>query len=128
MNHDFGNPGMWSSGSSSDDSSDDERVDEYYWEKGMRSGYTWCLNVLFFPREVCRFFRFISPQIELCDFDTGEVYDCNIRSAVRNREEEIYIGDGWYRFARMKRLRRGDRLGFTISRFTYRLYVQLLNR
>ncbi|XP_058726075.1 uncharacterized protein LOC131597392 [Vicia villosa] len=128
MNHYFGNPGMWSSGSSSDDSSDDEGVDEYCWEKRMRSGYIGCLNFLFFPREVYRFFWFISPQIEMCDFETGEVYDCNIRIVVRNREEELYIGDDWYQFARMKRLRRGDRLGFTLSRFPYMLYVQLLNR
>ncbi|XP_058724816.1 uncharacterized protein LOC131596228 [Vicia villosa] len=128
MNHYFGNPGMWSSGSSSDDSSDDEDIDEYYWEIRMRSGYIGRLSVLFFPREVCRFFRLISPHIEMCDFDTGEVYECNIRNGVQNREEELYIGGGWYQFARRKRLRRGDQLGFTLSRFPYRLYVQLLNR
>ncbi|XP_058759794.1 uncharacterized protein LOC131633094 [Vicia villosa] len=129
MNHGFGEDQFfWSSGSSSDDSSDDGGVDEYYWEKTITSGYTACRNVLHFPMEVCRFCRFFSSQIDLCDYDTGLIHECIILSATRNSEEALYIGEGWYQFARMKRLRRGDRLGFTISRFPYRLYVTLLKR
>ncbi|XP_058760154.1 uncharacterized protein LOC131633455 [Vicia villosa] len=115
-------------GSSSDESSDDGGADGYYWEKTITSGYTASRNVLHFPRRVCRSCRFYSSHIDLCDYDTGLTHECIIQSATLNSGEKLYTGEGWYQFARMKRLRRGDRLGFTVSLVPNRLYVTLLNR
>ncbi|XP_058768993.1 uncharacterized protein LOC131642840 [Vicia villosa] len=115
-------------GSSSNESSDDGGADGYYWEETITSGYIASRNVLHIPRRVCRSCSLYSSQIELCDYDTGFTHDCIIQSETLNGVEYLYIGEGWYQFARMKIFRRGDRLGFTVSLVPNRLYVKLLNR
>lgn len=44
-------------------------------------------------------------------------------------KKEKFIGSGWYEFAKTKKIRRGDKLGFSIDRLTPEtMYVSLLNR
>lgn len=58
-------------------------------------------------------------------------YYGEVHIAKRNKKivkKEKFIGIGWYEFAKRKRLRRRDKLGFSIGSFSSNtLYVSLLN-
>ena len=41
-------------------------------------------------------------------------------------KKEKFIGSGWYEYVKNKRLRRGDKLGFSIGNPLDKLYVSLL--
>lgn len=62
----------------------------------------------------------------MIDFDTWKNYYAKVHSARRNKKivsMEKFIGKGWYEYAKNKKLRRGDKLRFTISYPPDQVYV-----
>ncbi|KAI5400393.1 hypothetical protein KIW84_065325 [Lathyrus oleraceus] len=67
--------------------------------------------------------------IKFIDDDTGKSYYGDVHYAKRNKKivkKEKFIGSGWHEYMKNKRLRRGDKLGFSIGNPLDKLYVSLL--
>ncbi|XP_058764880.1 uncharacterized protein LOC131638335 [Vicia villosa] len=118
----------FSSGSMDSNASFSHEDDTISWTKTITFGRIARRNVLVLPREVCRFLTAFPRKIDIFDADMGIVYQAELRCALRNTNEEAYIGVGWYEYARQRRLKRGDKLSLRINRVPHILVVWLLNR
>ncbi|CAK8574620.1 unnamed protein product [Lathyrus sativus] len=70
-------------------------------------------------------------DIELVDANSDRLYHAKVHSARCNKKivkTEKFISKGWYQFAKHRQPRRGDKLGFSITKSGHRLYVVVLNR
>ncbi|XP_058759920.1 uncharacterized protein LOC131652948 [Vicia villosa] len=85
-------------------------------------------QVLQFPQEVIK--KALRPDITQClliDLDTHVVYECKIIKSKR-KYVEMYVGDGWYAYAKEKKLMVGDKMFFHYNSEKEILYVRLSRR
>lgn len=54
------------------------------------------------------------------------MYESDVYTSNKDIDEK-YIANGWYEYAKEKKLRRGGKLGFTTPYGPERLYVKMLN-
>ncbi|KAI5397502.1 hypothetical protein KIW84_063355 [Lathyrus oleraceus] len=69
--------------------------------------------------------------IEIIDCDNGDKYFGKVHYAKRKNKVvklEKFIGKGWYKYLKKKKLRRGDKVGFTICSLLNRLIVYIIKR
>ncbi|KAL5080992.1 hypothetical protein RYX36_009413, partial [Vicia faba] len=52
--------------------------------------------------------------IDIVDSETGDSYECEVHTFERNHRTEKFLGHGWNKFAKNKRLRNGNHVGFNI--------------
>ncbi|KAI5424501.1 hypothetical protein KIW84_030618 [Lathyrus oleraceus] len=65
---------------------------------------------------------------ELVGVDTMETYDCKVHTSERKYYVEMFIGRGWYEYAKKKGLKKGDIVGFSIHHPpARRIVVSVLN-
>ncbi|KAI5400395.1 hypothetical protein KIW84_065327 [Lathyrus oleraceus] len=114
----------------SNDDNEDYTIYELYWEREIIFGYKARKNVLNLPREVTKKCMYWNQNaIKFIDDHTGYSYYGEVHCAKRNKKivkKEKFIGSGWYEYVKNKRLRRGDKLGFSIGNPLDKLYVSLL--
>ncbi|XP_058780942.1 uncharacterized protein LOC131655056 [Vicia villosa] len=119
-----------SDSSSSDD--EEEKTGEFKWEKEIDFGYVSSKNVMNFPWQVTKeWFGRNQKSITLVDGDNGDTYNAVIRCAKRFGKvewREKFMCKGWYEYAKKKRIRRRDVLGFAIKRPADKVVVNLLKR
>lgn len=67
--------------------------------------------------------RSTGMEVNIIDVDNENWYGNELHSAKRNKDE-TFVGKGWYEFAKEKKLRKGDVLGFTFDPSKGFLYVE----
>ncbi|KAI5410925.1 hypothetical protein KIW84_056173 [Lathyrus oleraceus] len=97
------------------------------YEQGLKK-----MIMMHFPRDVTKnCLKWNQKAIILVYADNGDTYDAEIHCAKRNGKivwKEKFIIKGWYEYAKKKRIRRQDVLGFKIRYPLERLYVSSLKR
>lgn len=83
-----------------------------------------------FPRAITKIcLRPKLKDIQMFDVQAGQTYNCIIYMAKRNKlvsdNDEKFIGQGWYEYAKKKNFHCGGVLSFRMCRYTYFMYVHL---
>ncbi|KAI5446848.1 hypothetical protein KIW84_014620 [Lathyrus oleraceus] len=102
--------------SSLDDNSNDSsefESEECIWERKVKLGKVIKKNMMQITRKVIRMCLSI-PQssMELLNTDTEVSYQCQLKK--RNGVEEKFLANGWYEFAKNRRMKRGGVLEFCL--------------
>ncbi|KAI5409397.1 hypothetical protein KIW84_054998 [Lathyrus oleraceus] len=84
---------------------------EFVWEREITSPFKATRNVLVVEGCVT---RSTGTEVNIIDVDNGNWYGNELHSAKRNKDE-MFVGKGWYEFAKEKKLKKGDVLGFTFD-------------
>ncbi|KAI5441727.1 hypothetical protein KIW84_010972 [Lathyrus oleraceus] len=81
---------------------------DLFWEKKVTRAMKGKRNVLHFPIEVIRRrLRVDQTQCTLMDLDTMDYYECEIIKSDRE-QVDMYMGYGWYEYAKYVNLKVGD--------------------
>ncbi|XP_058751712.1 uncharacterized protein LOC131624812 [Vicia villosa] len=101
---------------------------DIFWDKDITKARKKGNQVMHFPAEVIK--KALRPDITSCtmmDLETAEYYDCKIIKS--NREYvEMYLAEGWYSFAKNKKLNVGDKLIFHYNSEKEILHVKVFRK